>query len=237
MGGRSYGGWGRGRLYTYRYTVTTRMMSALRWAARRAILMFRNCEGQSDKTVSTDLNLWSERRAEADSNRGPFAFRPTALLEEHIPLVEFIYLVFIRMPGNRRCASCGVYTLYLPACQVASNVPLVEFMYLVFTRMPGNRRCTSCGVYVPCIYPHAMLQAMYLWWCLYTLYLPACQVTGDVRLVEFMYLVFTRMPGNRRCTSGDVYVPCIYSHAMLQAMYLWWGLCTCYLLACQVRFP
>ena len=75
---------------------------------------------------------------------------------------------------------------------------------------------------------------MYLLWCLYTLYLPACQVTGDVPLVEFMYLVFTRMPGNRRCTSGDVYVPCIYPHAMLQAMYLWWGLCTLYLLACQV---
>ena len=28
------------RLYTYRYTVTTRMTPALRWAAMRAILMF-----------------------------------------------------------------------------------------------------------------------------------------------------------------------------------------------------
>ena len=36
MGG--YVGWGRGRLYTYRYTVTTRLTSALRWAAIRAIL-------------------------------------------------------------------------------------------------------------------------------------------------------------------------------------------------------
>ena len=32
---------GGGRLYnTYRYTVTTRMTPALRWAAMRAILMF-----------------------------------------------------------------------------------------------------------------------------------------------------------------------------------------------------
>ena len=31
---------GEGRLYTYRYTVTTGMTSALRWAAMRAILMF-----------------------------------------------------------------------------------------------------------------------------------------------------------------------------------------------------
>ena len=36
---RSEGG-GRGRLYTYRYTVTTRIIPALRWAAMRAILMF-----------------------------------------------------------------------------------------------------------------------------------------------------------------------------------------------------
>ena len=39
-GGGGYGGGGRGRLYIYRYTVTTRMTSALRWAAMRAILMF-----------------------------------------------------------------------------------------------------------------------------------------------------------------------------------------------------
>ena len=45
------------QLYPYHYTVTTRMTSALRWAAMRAILMFHNCEGQSHKTVSTDHNF------------------------------------------------------------------------------------------------------------------------------------------------------------------------------------
>ena len=39
-GGRGYGDGGRGRLYTYRYTVTTRMIPALRWAAMGAILLF-----------------------------------------------------------------------------------------------------------------------------------------------------------------------------------------------------
>ena len=39
-GGKGLWRWGRGRLYTYRYTVTTRMTSALRWAAMRTILMF-----------------------------------------------------------------------------------------------------------------------------------------------------------------------------------------------------
>ena len=33
-------GGGAGRLYTYRYTVTTRRTPALRWAAMRAILIF-----------------------------------------------------------------------------------------------------------------------------------------------------------------------------------------------------
>ena len=50
-------GGGGGRLYTYRYTVTTRMTSAVKRAAMRAIVMYRNCEGQSHKTGSTDHNL------------------------------------------------------------------------------------------------------------------------------------------------------------------------------------
>ena len=45
-----------GRIYTYHYTVTTRMTFALRWAAMRSI-SFHNCEGQSHKTVSTDHNF------------------------------------------------------------------------------------------------------------------------------------------------------------------------------------
>ena len=50
------GGRRRGSLYTYGCTVTTRMAPALRGAAMSAILMFpTNCEGQSHKTVSTDL--------------------------------------------------------------------------------------------------------------------------------------------------------------------------------------
>ena len=47
-----------GDYYTYRYIVTTRMTSALRWAAMSAILMFYfYCEGQTHKTESTDRNL------------------------------------------------------------------------------------------------------------------------------------------------------------------------------------
>ena len=56
-GWRGYGD-GGGRLDTYRYTVATRMTSALTWwAAMRATLMFHTCEGQNHKTVSTDHNF------------------------------------------------------------------------------------------------------------------------------------------------------------------------------------
>ena len=43
------------------------------------IKVFINCDGQSHKTVSTDHNVWRERRAKADSNRGPSAYQPNAL--------------------------------------------------------------------------------------------------------------------------------------------------------------
>ena len=42
------------------------------------------------------------------------------IILEDVPLVEFMYLVFTRMPGETEA------------------VPLVEFMYLVFTRIPGE---------------------------------------------------------------------------------------------------
>ena len=54
---------GRGRLYTYRYTVTTRMTYALRWAAMRAILMFQKeaVDKVTIKTLSTNHNLFEEK--------------------------------------------------------------------------------------------------------------------------------------------------------------------------------
>ena len=58
-GGMEVGG--SGRLYTYRYTITTRMTSALRWAAMRAMLMFQQEVMNSHKTVSASHNLFEEK--------------------------------------------------------------------------------------------------------------------------------------------------------------------------------
>ena len=49
---------------------------ALRWAAMRAVLMFSvTVEGQSHKTVSTNLCFGREGTAEAEWNRGPSAYQ------------------------------------------------------------------------------------------------------------------------------------------------------------------
>ena len=56
------GGGGGGGLYTYRYTVTTRITSALRWAAIESHLNVSvESDGQSHRTVSTNHNLFEEK--------------------------------------------------------------------------------------------------------------------------------------------------------------------------------
>ena len=55
---------GRGRVYTYRYTVTTRMT---------CIKM------GSDESHSVNVSLIVRDKVEAVSNRGPSAYQPTAL--------------------------------------------------------------------------------------------------------------------------------------------------------------
>ena len=116
--------------------------------------------------------------------------------------------------------------------QILEDVPLVEFMSLVFTHMPGE------------------ILRMHLWWSLCTLYLHACQVRfwgctsggvyvpciytharwdfEDVPLVEFMYLVFTRMPGesyHRQPRSLLLYL-CYLFQALINSFVCWFCLGT-----------
>ena len=65
---------GRGRLYTYRYTVTTRMTSALRWAAMRAILMFQQ-EVIDKVTRQCPQTTTFLKRKESRSGIEPRSFR------------------------------------------------------------------------------------------------------------------------------------------------------------------
>ena len=53
---------GKREIATYRYTITTRMIPALRWAAMRASFNVSvGSDGQSHKTVSTNNNLSEEK--------------------------------------------------------------------------------------------------------------------------------------------------------------------------------
>ena len=97
------------------------MTPALRWAAMRAILVFHNCEGQSHKTVSTDHNFWSERRAEADSNWCPSAYQPSTLPlgQTGSPITSHgIYLIYTQSDGLdpvSRSLACQKQTLEIVA--------------------------------------------------------------------------------------------------------------------------
>ena len=73
-GRRGYGGGGRGRLYTYRYAVTTRMIPALRWAVMRTILMFQE-EVMDKVTRQCPQTTTFLKRKESRSGIEPRSFR------------------------------------------------------------------------------------------------------------------------------------------------------------------
>ena len=70
-------------LYTYRYTVTTRMIPALRMGSDEShfngvfFLIVR--DKVSRQFPQTTIFFLRERRAEAESDRGPSAYQPNAL--------------------------------------------------------------------------------------------------------------------------------------------------------------
>ena len=69
-------GWGEREIidYTYRYTVTTRMTSALRWAAMRAILMFQKEVMDKDTRQCPQTTAFLKRK-ESRSGVEPRSFR------------------------------------------------------------------------------------------------------------------------------------------------------------------
>ena len=136
----------------------------------------------------------------------------TAQASQH-PQVELMYPVFTRVPGESYLSH---------EHRLAPQHPQVEFIYLVFTRMPGESYLS-----------HKHKLHNILRWSLCTLCLLLCQVrftchtntaqTPQHPQVEFMYLVFTRVPGesylshkhntSSTTSSGGVDVHCIYLHA------------------------
>ena len=72
-----YGGGGRGRLYTYRYAVTTRIkVGSDESHFNVSLIVTDKVTRQCPQTTTFE----EKRRAEADSNRGPSAYQPNAAL-------------------------------------------------------------------------------------------------------------------------------------------------------------
>ena len=80
MGVRGYGGGGRGRVYSYRYTVTTRMtyikMGSDESHFNGSLIVRDKVTRQCSQTTTFEE---TERRAEADSNRDSSVYQPNAL--------------------------------------------------------------------------------------------------------------------------------------------------------------
>ena len=73
-----------------------------------------SCEGQSHKTVSTDHNFSRERRAEAESNRGPSAYQPNAVPLGHTGP---------RSLYTAQWSRCAVYAVGVVSLSVVYNAP------------------------------------------------------------------------------------------------------------------
>ena len=73
--GRVYTWW---RVYTYRYTVTTRM-TCIKMGRDESRFNISLIVRDKVTRLSTNHNFSRERRAEAVSNQGPSAYQPTTL--------------------------------------------------------------------------------------------------------------------------------------------------------------
>ena len=111
--GRRGGGGDRKRIFIHlslhwHHQNDTCIKMGQRWQPFKCFI---NCEGQNHKTVSVDHNFWRERRAEADSNRGPSAYQPNVL---SLPLGQ---------TGSTICY-CFICPAYMPTRYLRTLSPI-----------------------------------------------------------------------------------------------------------------
>ena len=94
--------WGRGRLYIYRYTVTTRMTHVLRWAAMKANLMFQSLRG----TKSQD-SVHRPQLLKRKESRSGFELRSLCLTARPNRLTARVCQVVFSSVDDRRLHPTG----------------------------------------------------------------------------------------------------------------------------------
>ena len=154
------------------------------------------------------------------------------------------------MPVQTYVAVCAWHGEYmLLGASSFEDVPLVEFMYLVFTCMPGGVTIGDSGLLLLyellCLLilhrhlrPHSVSD--YNNWL-------RLQMCVCVCVLRFICWTSFEIKGLNRVLNENwffcmplhthlcypVCLKCHWGHPFLR-MYLWWSLCTLYLLACQV---
>ena len=121
---------GRRRLYTYRYTVTTRMIPALRWVSDESHFNVSvGSDGQSHKTVSTNHNLFEEK-GEAKRYRTEVSLLPcNNFCWPRLPLL--IYSRSTRLTGSFYFPQTAVYR----ACHLSTLIRRANVFFLHFSNI------------------------------------------------------------------------------------------------------
>ena len=157
--------------------------------------------------MSTDHNFWKERRAEADSNRGPSAYQANALplgqtgsrtamgMKPDLLSLRLVqsfrggvlaYSVTMHTELNLLLSSgkrlnkrlVGTWLVLFYICAVDRALKTNFHSSLIFLSLSGW--LAGCLCLCPLhLYTEVHLR-MYLWWSLCTLYLHACQVRVTV---------------------------------------------------------
>ena len=154
-GGGGYGGGGSGRLYTYCYMGSDGSHFNVSLTVRDKVT--RQCP-------HWDHNFWKERRAEADSNRGPSAYQPNAL-----PLGQTGSPLHSQLHGHTSMASCivllrctlraslsGTFLQQVGYRTTVNGVWFSEWMnenlYIVHKKLPHKTLRVHSARYTQCIH-------------------------------------------------------------------------------------
>ena len=140
----------------------------------------------------------------------PEMYTGGGILFEHVPLMEFMYLVFTCMPGESFCRRLRSLLLYL--CYIFWALIGIMMKYLHCTGMFFGLVCSvnkegtmslwtsvstvmisNTAIMIELVWPNPFLR-----WSLCTLYLLACQVTVMQVTLVFVIIVFVwRLSGAR----------------------------------------
>ena len=134
MGGRGYGGVGRGSVYTYHYNVTT-SMTCIKMGSNEShsnvSLIMRDKVSRLCPQTTTFEEKGEPKQYRTEvlplTSLPPYRWAKLALDFVDVAVVEFMYLIFTRMPGESSTGNSGL------CCWVCFKRVLTELMEFYLT--------------------------------------------------------------------------------------------------------